>query len=117
MIDILQNYTVYLACGSTDLRKNFHGLSAIIKLKFKLDPYSTCMFAFCNKKHSLIKILHWDGTGFWLLIKRIDRGTFSWPDSPNEVKLVSLKELRWLTEGLSIQQKSAFPERHPNLII
>lgn len=48
MLDLAGGTTVYLACGATDLRKSYHGLAAIIKLKFKLDPYSRCMFAFCN---------------------------------------------------------------------
>mgnify|MGYP002599816010 CR=1 FL=1 len=40
------------------------------KLKFKLDPYSRCMFAFCNRRRTSIKILQLDGSGFWILMKR-----------------------------------------------
>ena len=61
MLDLAGGTTVYLACGATDLRKSYHGLAAIIKLKFKLDPYSRCMFAFCNRRRTSIKILQWDG--------------------------------------------------------
>ena len=39
MLDLAGGTTVYLACGATDLRKSYHGLAAIIKLKFKIDPY------------------------------------------------------------------------------
>ena len=60
MLDFSGNATVYLACGVTDLRKSYTGLAAIIKLKFHLDPYSRCMFAFCNRRRTLIKILQWD---------------------------------------------------------
>jgi len=117
MLEFDHGATVYIACGATDLRKSFSSLSAIVKLKFHLDPYSKCMFAFCNRSRSLIKILQWDGSGFWLLIKRLDRGTFHWPDTPDEVKKVSLKEIRWLTEGLTMEQSSAFKERHPKVVI
>ncbi len=55
MLDLAGGTTVYLACGATDLRKSYHGLAAIIKLKFKLDPYSRCMFAFCNRRRTSIK--------------------------------------------------------------
>lgn len=55
------NTTVYRACGCTDFRKRYTGLAAIIKLKFHLDTYSRCMFAFCNRRRILIKILQWDG--------------------------------------------------------
>lgn len=50
MLELSAGTTVYLACGVTDLRKSYNGLAAIIKLKFQLDPYSRCMFAFCNRR-------------------------------------------------------------------
>lgn len=56
MLDLAGGTTVYLACGATDLRKSYHGLAAIVKLKFQLDPYSRCMFAFCNRRRTSIKI-------------------------------------------------------------
>ena len=71
MLDLAGGTTVYLACGATDLRKSYNGLAAVIKLKFQLDPYSRCMFAFCNRRRTLIKILQWDGSGFWILFLRI----------------------------------------------
>lgn len=76
MLELAGGTTVYLACGVTDLRKSYHGLAAIIKLKFHLDPYSRCMFAFCNRRRTSIKILQWDGSGFWILMKRLDRCWF-----------------------------------------
>ena len=76
MLDLAGGTTVYLACGATDLRKSYHGLAVIIKLKFKLDPYSRCMFAFCNRRRTSIKILQWNGSGFWILMKRLDRDSF-----------------------------------------
>lgn len=88
MLDLAGGTTVYLACGATDLRKSYHGLAAIIKLKFKLDPYSRCMFAFCNRRRTSIKILQWDGSGFWILMKRLDRDSFHWPDTPDELQKV-----------------------------
>lgn len=66
MLDLAGGTTVYLGCGTTDLRKSYNGLAAIIKLKFHLDPYSRCMFAFCNRRRTSIKILQRDGSGFWI---------------------------------------------------
>lgn len=117
MLEFDTSSTVYLACGSTDLRKSFSGLTAIVKLKFELDPCSKCLFAFCNRSRSIIKILRWDGSGFWLLMKRLDRGTFRWPDTPDQVRQVSLREIRWLCEGLSLEQEKAFKERHPTILM
>jgi len=50
-------------------------------------------------------------------MKRIDKGTFRWPDTPDQLRQVSLKELRWLSEGLALDQKTAFKERHPQIVI
>ncbi len=117
MLDLAVGTQVYLACGITDLRKSINGLAAIVKLRFKLDPYSKCLFVFCNRNHDLIKIIQWDGTGIWLLMKRLDKGSFRWPMTASDVKQVSIKELRWLLEGLAIEQSSAFKERHPKIVI
>jgi len=117
MFEFSTGQTVYIACGVTDLRKSFSGLAAIVKLKFKLDPYSKCIFAFCNRNRSLIKLLQWDGSGLWLHTKRLDRGSFKWPNHPDEVKQVSVRELGWLTQGLTVNQNSAFSEHHPTIII
>lgn len=117
MLDFAAGTQVYLACGITDLRKSTNGLAVIVKLRFKLDPYSKCLFVFCNRKHDLIKIIQWDGTGLWLLMKRLDKGNFRWPMTASDVKQVSIKELRWLLEGLTIEQSSAFKERHPRIVI
>ena len=108
MLDFSGSTTVYLACGVTDLRKSYTGLAAIIKLKFHLDPYSRCMFAFCNRRRTLIKILQWDGSGFWILMKRLDRNSFHWPDTPDELRKVTLKEIHWLCDGLSLNPSGAF---------
>ena len=104
MLDFSGSTTVYLACGVTVLRKSYTGLAAIIKLKFHLDPYSRCMFAFCNRRRTLIKILQWDGSGFWILMKRLDRNSFHWPDTPDELRKVTLKEIHWLCDGLSLNR-------------
>ena len=117
MLDLAGGTTVYLACGATDLRKSYHGLAAIIKLKFKLDPYSRCMFAFCNRRRTSIKILQWDGSGFWILMKRLDKDSFHWPDTPDELQKVTLKEMHWLCDGLSLTPKGAFEETHPKIVV
>ena len=117
MLDFSGSTTVYLACGATDLRKSYTGLAAIIKLKFHLDPYSRCMFAFCNRRRTLIKLLQWDGSGFWILMKRLDRDSFHWPNTPDELQKVTLKEIHWLCDGLSLNPKGAFEEHHPRIVI
>lgn len=100
---------VYLACGSTDLRKSIDGLAVLVKEGFKLDPFSPCLFVFCNRQRDKIKILHWEHNGFWLHYRRLERGKFQWPARNSATLKISRRELRWLLDGLSLYQK-AHPE-------
>jgi transposase len=110
MLNIANSVQVYLACGSTDLRRSINGLVAIVKMRFKLDPFSNCLFVFCNKNRDKIKILEWEYTGFWLHYKRLEQGKFKWPNDQSEVKSISQRELRWLLDGLSPEQPKAHKE-------
>lgn len=102
---------VYLACGSTDLRKSIDGLAALIQEGFHLDPFSPCLFVFCNRQRDKLKILHWEHNGFWLYYRRLERGTFQWPESSTSSAMqIGRRELRWLLDGLSLQQRKAHPE-------
>ncbi len=60
---------VYLATGTTDLRKSIDGLTILVTESFNLDHFSRNLFVFCNRKCDKIKILEWNINGFWLYIK------------------------------------------------
>ena len=97
---------VYLACGATDLRKNIDALSSLVKDSFQLDPYSDTMFVFCNKRRDIIKILEWDGDGFWLHMKKIEKGRFNWPDTAGEeIMDVTRQELEILIGSTRLRSK------------
>lgn len=98
---------VYLATRSTDLRKSIDGLAAIVQEGLRLDPFSPCLFVFCNRERNKLKILYWDVNGFWLFYRRLERGTFQWPTGSEQVVTVSSRELRWLLDGLSLHQRQA----------
>ncbi len=65
----LSGKKVYLACGRTDMRKSINGLAAIVEGNFDLDPFDGALFVFCNRNRDRVKILEWDGDGFWLYFK------------------------------------------------
>lgn len=102
---------VYLACGPTDMRKSIDGLAAIVTFSFKLDVFSDSLFVFCNRGRNKLKILHWDTAGFWLYYRRLERGKFRWPESGESGTIgVSRRQLGWLLEGLSLEQRQAHRE-------
>ncbi len=102
---------VYLACGSTDLRKSIDGLAVLVKEGFQLDPFSPCLFVFCNRKQDKLKILQWEHNGFWLHYRRLEKCKFQWPQKHNvEVTAISRRQLRWLLDGLPLNLPQAHPE-------
>ena len=50
-------------------------------------------------------------------MKRLDRNAFHWPDTPDELRQVTLKEIHWLGDGLSLNPRGAFEEHHPKIIL
>jgi len=98
---------VYIACGYTDMRKQIDGLAAVVKQVFKLDPFSHNLYLFCGRRCDRIKALYWEGDGFILLYKRLECGRFQWPRKESEARLITPQQLRWLLEGLSIEQPKA----------
>lgn len=107
MLNLERESAVYLAVGSTDMRKSIDGLAAIVRLTFKMDPMSPSMFVFCNRERNKLKILHWDHNGFWLYYRRLERGRFQWPGEGEQVSKLSMREFRWLLDGLSPVQHQA----------
>lgn len=100
---------VYMAPGPTDLRKGIDGYSALISSVMNLDPFEKNLYLFCNRARDKIKILYWDGSGFWLFYKRLESGKFNWLKTSESPSLhLSLQQFRWLMEGLEINQKTAF---------
>lgn len=108
---------IYLACGNTDMRKSIDGLSAVVQQNFHLDPFSNSLFLFCGRKSNRIKALYWEGDGFVLLYKRLENGRFQWPRTQEDVRLISDQELRWLLEGLSIDQPKAVKKVSPKSVL
>ena len=101
------NIKVYLALGNTDMRKSINGLSILTSEYLALDPFSGHLFAFCNKKRNMLKILYWDRNGFCLWHKRLEKHSFRWPSSKKEIMTIEKRELIWLMEGINIHQKQA----------
>ena len=107
LIESIRTDHIYVACGYTDMRKSIDGLAAYVQQSFRMDPFSNNLFLFCGRRSDRIKALYWEGNGFILLYKRLEIGKFLWPRKESEAKNITPRQLRWLMEGLSIDQPKA----------
>jgi transposase len=96
---------IYLARGATDMRKQIDSLAATVQHALEEDPYSGHLFVFCNRRRDRIKILYWESTGYWLLHKRLEKGTFAWPRTSDDraTMQMSATELAALLGGIDVQ--------------
>lgn len=78
MIQITPQMRILLAVGPVDFRKGIDGLAGICRRVLESDPFSGYVFVFRNKRGTAIKVLVYDGQGFWLCQKRLSTGRFRW---------------------------------------
>lgn len=100
---------ILLAGGATDLRKSIDGLAALVQESFGVSPFSPTLFVFCNRQRDKLKMLYWEHNGFWLVYRRLERGTFRWPRTADGASPLTLhpRQLRWLLDGLAVEQRQA----------
>ena len=105
LVDFTQAENIFIVCGKTDMRRQIDGLAATISEEYDMDIYADALFLFCGGKKDRFKALYWEGDGFLLLYKRLENGKLNWPRNQNEVQQLTSQQLRWLLEGLSVNQK------------
>lgn len=106
MLSFTGGLKVFVALEPVDLRKSFSGLEGLVSERLGEDLRTGALFVFTNRRHTRLKILYFDGTGLWLLIKRLEKGTFAWPKvvDPQKVKLKLAPEaLAMLTDGIDLR--------------
>lgn len=114
----IRDRRIYLACGYTDMRKSINGLAAIVEGSFRLDPFDMALFVFCNRNRDRLKILEWDGDGFWLHFKRLEKGHFKWPLAGEEqTMMLTSEEMEYLLGSPRLTQKLKRQEIKVNAVI
>lgn len=96
---------VYLALGHTDLRKGIDGLAVIIQDHYGMEVKANDLFIFCGRRNDRIKGLIWEGDGFLLLYKRLEKGSFRWPRTSEELKRITPDQYKYLMSGLEIIER------------
>jgi transposase len=103
---------VYVALDPIDMRKGFEGLYAAVSEKLQADVKSGALFVFTNNKRTRLKVLYFDGTGLWLMTKRLEQGTFCWPRAAEsgQTKLQLAPEaFALLTDGIDMHKATMRP--------
>lgn len=104
MLSFSGSLRVFLAVEPCDMRKGYEGLTALAAEVMKEDVRSGALFVFGNRRRTRLKILYFDGTGLWLMSKRLEAGTFSWPKLEGAVKLqLRAEALAMLTDGIDLR--------------
>lgn len=90
---------VYFCMEATDMRKSFDGLAGMVSNIVKQNPVSGHLFLFRNRRGNCVKLLYWDGDGFAIWYKRLEKGTFSVPNIESDGS-IDPRDLSMMLEGV-----------------
>ena len=102
MLSLPPSVRIFLASAPADGRRGIDGLAALVRESFGEDPLSGHLFVFRNRRGDRAKILYWDRSGYWLLQKRLERGTFRFPSAALPRVEVEAADLALLLEGIDL---------------
>lgn len=106
MLSFTSQLKVWVCLEPCDMRKSFNGLWQVAEEQLRIDPRQGALIIFTNKKRNRLKLLYWDGTGVWVLAKRLEEGTFSWPSpsQPGQAKLrLNTQALSLIMDGVDLR--------------
>ena len=107
MLTLPSSVRIYVAAEAVDLRRGFDGLAAATRSLIREDPLNGHLFVFLNRRRNRIKLLVWDRTGYLLVYKRLERGTFVLPMEPTAGHRhveVDAGELAMMLEGVDLRE-------------
>jgi transposase len=104
MLNLSHGTKIYVYMPAADMRKGMDGLSGIIRSEFRADPTDGSMYVFINRRRDRMKILHFDGGGFWLYYRLLEAGTFEALQARDEAAclVIDSTQLAMLLSGVSL---------------
>jgi transposase len=104
MFSINKAYRYFMYGSRADMRKDFNGLCGLVRNEFKQNPLSGDVFIFINRPRNRIKLLHWQGDGFAIYYKRLEKGTYEMPELKTGIASIELdaQQLLLILEGISL---------------
>lgn len=114
MLSLTTSSKIYVYMPVTDMRKGVHGLSGIVRSEFAADPTDGSLFVFVNRRRDRLKILYFDGGGFWLYYRLLEAGTFEELRNLNKSSYLTIDatELTMLLSGVSLVASSRRRRRY-----
>ena len=106
LLSLPSNLRIFVARAAVDMRKSFDGLSLMVQHEFHREAFTGDLFAFFNRQRDFVKLLQWDGNGFWLFAKRLERGAFArWLEEDGDSACVAIDRARlvMLLEGVDMK--------------
>jgi transposase len=105
MLHLSASCKYYLHVNATDMRKGFDSLCGLVTSELKMNVLSGAVFIFMNKKHNQVKLLLWEGDGFAIYYKRLEKGTYELPLISNHDKNFSISNeaLQYILQGVSLK--------------
>jgi transposase len=100
MIPVPANVKIWLATGQTDMRKGMNSLALYVQETHGRDPHAGDLFVFRGKRGDKVKIIWHDGLGMSLYMKRLERGTFIWPEPVDGVIAIAAAQLNYMLSGI-----------------
>ena len=109
MLSFTGSLKIYVAVEPCDMRKGYEGLAALVTTVLHHDLRSGALFVFGNRRRTRLKVLYFDGTGLWLMTKRLEEGTFSWPQGEQKVIALRPEAFAMLTDGVDLKRGKLRP--------
>ena len=106
MLYLTAQSKVMVAIEPVDFRKHIDGLAAICRNDFNQQPNNGALYVFRNRSRTMVKVLHYEGNGYWLAIKRLSRGKYmSWPTADSAITQILASELQKILKTIVAVKK------------
>jgi len=116
MLSLASGVKIFVYTQATDMRKGFNGLSGIVRSEFQSDPADGSLFIFINRRRDRMKLLHFDGGGYWLYYRLLEAGTFEElkPKDDSCRLQIDATQLSMLLSGVSLVRSDRRRKRFSN---
>jgi transposase len=116
MLSLASGVKIFVYTQAADMRKGFNGLSGIVRSEFQSDPTDGSLFIFINRRRDRMKLLHFDGGGFWLYYRLLEAGTFEdlKPKDDSCRLQIDATQLSMLLSGVSLVRSDRRRKRFSN---